>query len=700
MRSPAEPIGAVSPAAWLRLLSLLLLAVATAGVFAGVLGNGWIQLDDPMYVLQDSHVSRGLTLAGARWFLHEPHGGNWHPLTSYSHMLDVQLYGFEPAGHHATSLVLHVLNALLLALVLFRLTGAWWRSVLVAACFALHPLRVESVAWVAERKDVLSTFFFLLALDAYRRWVARPAPARYVLLLVAFVLGLMSKPMVVTLPFVLLLLDLWPLRRLAGLDGRPDATRRFARSLGARTAEKWPLFVLAAASALVTYGVQKKTGAVAPVDLGDLGTRACNALVSCWRYVGKTLWPVNLAVIYPIGHRPDAALTAAAAAGLLAVTLAALWQVPRRPYLAVGWLWYLGMLIPVIGLIQVGVQAYADRYTYIPVMGLVVAMVWGAGDLVAGRRSTRIPAAVAAGLALVALATATSRQVALWKDTRTLFAHTLAVTRDNGIAQSCFGTALAQSGQPRLALPHFQEALRLMPGYAVSRNNLGSVLTLLGRYEEAAAQFRASLRMQETAMIHANLGEALGKLGRSDEALAEYEAALRLDPDDRRALLESGAALAARGRLAESETRLRRLLELQPADDAVRKHLAGILARENRVDDALGQYREILRRSPADWVALEDAAWIRATHPDPGHRDGAEAVRLAERARDGGRTPPVVMYRTLAAAYAEAGRFPEAVRAGERAVALARSARDSSSVAGCEQQLARYRAGQPFHYAK
>jgi tetratricopeptide (TPR) repeat protein len=440
----------------------------------------------------------------------------------------------------------------------------------------------------------------------------------------------MSKPMLVTLPFVLVLLDVWPLGRLAGLPGPArsqagppgaatvapcTAPPARARPLAGLIGEKWSLFVLAAVSAVVTFIVQRKGGAVAPLELIPLGRRLANALISCWRYVGQTLWPRDLTVFYPYDQAISIVAIALAAAGLVAVTVAVLGLARKRPYLAVGWLWYLGMLIPVIGLVQVGGQAHADRYTYLPVIGLLVAVVWGYSDLVAGSRPARIAAGIAATIMLAGLALATTYQVALWKNTGTLFTHALAITRDNLVgsrmAHKHLGMALLQSGELRLAIPHLEESLGLAAGY---------------------------------------------------------------------------------------EDSLRHALESNPDDLETCRLLAATLAREDRVEDAVQAYGEILRRNPDDLDALNNVAWMRATHAEARHRDGAEAVRLAERARNLSPQPLGVLYSTLAAAYAEAGRFPEAVRACERAIELAQAAREGEEAKRYAGQLARYRSGRPFHF--
>ncbi|HVP15348.1 MAG TPA: hypothetical protein VMS88_07375 [Terriglobales bacterium] len=609
----------------MRGLTLAILALATFAAFAGVLRNGWVVFDDPQYVYANPHVNRGLTGAGLRWFLTEPHGGNWHPLTSFSHMLDVQVFGLDPAGHHAVSLALHLVNALLLALVLFRLTGAWWRSALVAGFFALHPLRVESVAWISERKDVLSGLFFLLTLDAYRRWAARPSASRYGLVIAWLALGLMSKPMLVTLPAVLVLVDLWPLGRLKqavprGSTSVPAAATpppAPARSLGGLIAEKWPLFSIAAASAVVTFLVQRRGGAVAPLDLIPLGRRLANAVVTCWLYIGQTLWPRDLAVFYPYGRSIHLAATLIAAAGLVAATVLAIRAFRTRPYLAVGWLWYLGMLVPVLGLVQVGGQSHADRYTYLPAIGIALALVWWIADRVRDRRALRV---TSAGLAVIALATlgiATARQVAIWRSTESLFDRVLVASRGNLVgvrmAHQNLGKALLEAGELRRAIPHLEASLGLAPG---------------------------------------------------------------------------------------TEDSLRRALAANPAGIETTRQLAILLARENRVGEAVAAYRAILARAPGDLDALDNIAWMRATSDDPRQRDGAEAVRLAERVRAESPEPVGAIYSTLAAAYAEAGRYGDAVRACERAIQLARAGGASEEIRAYERQLARYREGKPFHFGE
>jgi protein O-mannosyl-transferase len=693
------PSAAEPRALWPRLVhpvTLALLAAATVAAFLPVLRADWILFDDPEYVTAQSRVLRGLRLDNALWFLSHPHAANWHPLTSWSHMLDVQLFGTAPGWHHATSLLLHVLNAVLLVIVLSRLTGSWWRSLAVGALFALHPQRVESVAWISERKDVLSGLFFLLTIEAYRRWVDRPGRGRYTLLMLALALGLMSKPMLVTLPFVLVLLDLWPLGRWR--PGGAGRGRTRVASLVPRLVEKWPLFALAAGSAVITFLVQRQIGAVVRMGVISATRRLANAALSCWRYAGGTLWPHDLAVFYPYSPATNWAGAVVGALALVAVTAACVVQIRRRPWLATGWFWYLGMLVPVIGLVQVGSQAYADRYTYLPAIGLLIALVWLVGDLVPRSRPAHAVAAVALVAALGALSGATWCQAERWKDTKTLFTWTLTVTGDNPVAHQCLGCALLTEGKTPAAIAELNESLRLSPAYPDAHNNLGLALGMMGREEEALVHFRAALAATDKADIRHNIGSALDKLGRTDEAIAEYEVAVRRDPQRYLTRVLLAKDLASRGRVAEAEEQLRRALALNPVEIEPRRLMAVVLTVQGRVEEAIREYREILRRSPDDLDALNNVAWIRATHAEAAHRDGAEAVRLAERACAKSPQPEALLTSTLAAAYAEAGRFPEAVRAGERALALARAGGDAAVTARIAAQLADYRAGRPFHF--
>jgi protein O-mannosyl-transferase len=503
-----------------RLIGALLF-FSTLLVFLPTLRNGFVNYDDPSYVLQNQFVNHGFTQAGfVQAFTGTEGCLNWHPLTWCSHMLDCQLFGLVPAGHHATNTLVHALNACLLFWAIWRLGRRVWPAAVVAALFAWHPLHVESVAWVAERKDVLSMFFWLLTILAYVRYTERPGVARYGLLTVCFAAGLMSKPMVVTLPCVLLLLDFWPL-------GRLQKTTR-----GRLLLEKLPLFVMTAASSYVTFWAQRTGGAMAELQWQSVSHRAANAVVAYATYLRKFLWPDDLAVFYPSAESWPASLVVGSALVLAAVTLLAWMQRRRRPYLLVGWLWYVGTLVPVIGLVQVGSQAMADRYAYIPLTGILVMVVWGAADLLVRRPNLQKPAAWACAATLAICVLLTERQLGFWKDSETLGRQAIAVTKDNYVAYHTLGFALSDAGRHEEALEMFQQAIRLKPAYTEAHINLGYTLVQLGRLDDAIAKFREVVQNRPNLFDgHQNLGATLETKGLLEEAEREFGEALRLRPD-------------------------------------------------------------------------------------------------------------------------------------------------------------------------
>lgn len=489
--------------------------------------NGFVDLDDDYYVTNNPLVRSGVTAESVKWAFTTTATNNWHPLTWISHMLDCQLYGQNPIGHHLTSVLFHVANVLLLFLVLWKLTGAPWRSAVVAALFAIHPLHVESVAWVSERKDVLSTFFWMLTVLAYIAYVRRGGLARYALVVILYALGLMAKPMLVSLPIVLLILDDWPLNRTANLTN-PTSWARLV-------VEKVPLFILAAASCIVTYGIH---GAAPKLSrLGDvpLALRIDNALVSYAAYLGKMLWPAKLAALYPhpLGSLP---LWQVIGSGLLLVLIStvAFLARKRRPYVLMGWLWYVVTLIPVIGLVQTGEQAMADRYTYIPLTGIFVIIVWGVFDLLGdGIEFRRRLALITAGVALfAALIVGTRIQVGYWRDSISLFGHTLDITRNNYVAHLNLGVALDRAGDTEGAKHHIEETLRLQPKHPRALYDYGLILSKSGDPEGAIIFYRRALKVwPRYADAHYNLGLAYDGQGKLDAAAREYEAAIRIAPD-------------------------------------------------------------------------------------------------------------------------------------------------------------------------
>ena len=558
----ARPSAWAGPTVWVSLGLLAAVAVA----YWPVRGFGFVRFDDPLYVTENPYVLAGLTGRGLQWAFTSGHAANWHPVTWLSHMLDVALFGVDAGAHHAVSVLLHVATSALLFVVLLRMTGSAWPSLLVAALFALHPLHVESVAWIAERKDVLSALFWMLTLWAYDRYVRDPGPRRFAWVLLAFALGLMSKPMVVTLPFVLLLLDVWPLRRLS-----PWPTWASLRPL---LREKLPLFALSAASATITVLAQSRGGAVASSARLPLTERVGNAAISYVAYVQKTLWPDHLAAYYPYPRPTPSVLAAISALALLIATVSAVWIGRRRPYVLVGWLWYLGTLVPVIGIVQVGTQAMADRYAYLPLIGLFVVLAWALHDLVEANPSRRLPVLIAAGALVVACTAITRGQVRHWESSETLWTHALAVTRGNYAAHTYLGNALASAGNVDSAIAEYTEALRLNPDFPEAHNNLGPALASRGETDAAIAHFTAALRLRPNyADAHNNLGVALASRGRLEEAIAQYREVLRIDPEHAHAHGNLGLALYTLGRAAEAQRQLSLALQRNPSRQDVRAAL-------------------------------------------------------------------------------------------------------------------------------
>jgi tetratricopeptide (TPR) repeat protein len=589
------------------------LAVLTLLVYCPSFNYPFVNIDDPDYAFQNPHVQAGLTADGTRWAFTTFDCGNWHPLTWLSLQLDCEVYGgLKPGGFHLTNVLLHAANTLLLFLVLGRMTGLLWRSAVVAALFALHPLHVESVAWVAERKDVLSTLFWMLTLAAYVHYVRRPGVCRYLLVVMALGLGLMAKPMLVTLPFVLLLLDYWPLRRVAGSSPhKPDAPARdAANSSPARRAcrpgslllEKLPLLALVAASCGVTFLAQSRAEAVAPLEAFPLAVRVGNALLAYVTYLGKMLWPAHLAVYYPHSGA-DVSVVGALGAGVLLVVITALVLGPgrRRPYLAVGWLWYVGTLVPVIGLVQVGGQALADRYTYVPLIGIFLLLTWGAADLAAAWRVPR-PYLIAAAAAVLSACVALSWvQVGYWKSSLDLWAHAAAVTEDSGLAHLNLGACYYERHMLTDAKREFERAAALGPGRAGPHAKLGTVLADLDLWEQAAAEYRRAVELEpEIAWLHFNLGRALVELGRPEEALPEFHKASDLDPESASSHHNLGSALRDLGRLEEAEAEYRRAIELDPVSALSHHNLGSVFAEMGRFEEALVAYRRAIEFDPRD----------------------------------------------------------------------------------------------------
>jgi protein O-mannosyl-transferase len=559
------------------LWACLLLAGLTLIVYGRVWTHEFIDMDDYDYIVRNPAVAAGLTWRGVAWAFTTGHAANWHPVTWLSHMLDVELFGLRPGAHHLGNVVLHVASTLLLFGVLRRMTGKLERSACVAALFALHPLHVESVAWASERKDVLSTLFWMLTLWAYLAYVRRPGLGRYATTIALFALGLMAKPMVVTLPFVLLLLDFWPLGR-AGTSDRPLLDPAKVRGL---VTEKIPFLALAVVSSAITVVVQHREGAVGDLETFPVGRRIVNALVSYGTYLVETFWPTRLAAIYPYPSSVAVGWALGSLVVLVAVTAMVLYGARRYRYLPVGWFWYLGTLVPVIGLVQVGIQSMtADRYSYVPLIGVFILLAWGLPDLLARWPHRRIALPVAAGLAVGVCALLTALQVPHWKDRHAVWSRAVAATTDNHLARNNLGNVLVETGRPREAVAHYVEALRIKPGYADAHNNLGLALFRLGQVDEAIAHYTEAIRLKPAHVdAHVNLALAFASQGRADDAIREWHEVVRLAPGEAKFHYALGTQLEKAGRSQDAARELEAAVRLDPGSGRARRALEELRSR-------------------------------------------------------------------------------------------------------------------------
>jgi len=694
------------------------LAAITWLVFGQTLGHQFVTYDDPQYVYENAKVAAGLSLEGVSWAFTHTVAGNWHPLTTVSHMFDCQLYGLKPAGHHFTNVLLHTMAVILLFLVLRQMTGTLWRSAFVAALFAIHPLHVESVAWISERKDVLSAVFFMLTLGAYMRYVRKPSVTSYLLILLLFALGLMSKPMLVTVPFVLLLLDYWPLGRIRGPFFAKTTAREAASSsrwsmVGRLVAEKIPLFVLCALSSVVTLLAQLYNSGAS--EQLPFAWRLNNAAVSYVVYIWQMFWPTRLAPFYP---HPNDQLplwqVLLAIAFLVTVSLLAIHWRKERPYIFTGWFWYVGMLVPVIGLVQAGEQARADRYTYLPQIGLYVLIVWGVTDLIIAivtrafslqsvttggrpaargsrglradgplpfaelRRDSQGPGyklfcAAIAGVIIITLSWRAFVQTSYWENSETLWNHALAVTTDNDTAHNNLGYLFLQRGELDGAISHFEMALEIRSRNAAAHYNFGG------------------------ALVENNLANALARRGLPSEAVGHYENAVKLRPDYGDPYLNLGIVLFQQGRVDDAIAQWQKALATQPNDAGFHTGLGNAFLKGELPKEAIAEYEHAARISTQDPVPRNNLAWLLATSSDASIRDGNRAIQFAKQAVQLSRGKDPNYLRTLAAAFAESGRFAEAKETARQALQAAEMASNSTLATALHDEIALYELGLPYH---
>ena len=678
------------------------MAFITVLVYLPVCFHDFIYFDDPTYVSDNPIVQGGLSWAGLKWAFVGWHAGNWHPLTWLSHQLDCQLFGLNVGAHHFINALFHAANAVLLFRLWLRLTNALWPAAFVAALFAWHPLHVESVAWISERKDVLSTFFGLLSLLAYVRYTKARLPLgnspgifqkNFLLALIFFALSLLAKPMLVTLPFLLLLLDCWPLNRPTRLKDR--------------IFEKWPFFLLTVISCVLTFLAQRGQ-AVLSLQQVSFGLRLENALVAYFSYLVKTFWPVDLGVFYPLPAHASAVIVVLALVILSAISLLA-WRL-REPSgcLLTGWLWFLGMLVPVIGIVQVGDQSMADRYTYLPAVGVFVAVAFGFSEVSAWLKLSKVFSGVAAGLILAACVAVTEHQLTFWRDTETLFTHTLAVTGDNGPAHMMLGIAYERQGQLDDALKQYREALRFAPALIIrvdggeKRPLAAQLELLLGQAAEknndpdtALTHYRNALRLDvDLVEAHNNLGNLLDGFGRSDEALSHYQAAVQLRPELPLVHENLGTQLVKLGRFPDALREYEAAAQLEPGDSHPYYLMGKAYLRHGEVTEAVAKFQEALRRHPDDFQALTYLARIFAASEDSQIRNGTRAVTFAEQANSLTQSTQPFVLGTLAMSYAEAGRFRDAQQTIHTALQVAAAA--GQDLSELQAQSRRYESNQTW----
>jgi tetratricopeptide (TPR) repeat protein len=670
------------------------LVVTTLIAYEPMRHNEFINYDDTLYITKNPNVNEGITRESVIWAFTKQYAANWHPLTWLSHTLDCQIFGLSPFWHHLVSLIFHTTNALLLFWILTNITGTTWASAFVAAVFALHPIQVESVAWAAERKTVLGGLFWLLTILAYIWYTKRPSTGRYIVVFLVYGLCIMTKPVVVTLPLALLLLDYWPLERLNWVSRPAGKTVPAGRLL----IEKVPLLVLSAVLVVATLIAQRSEGVVVLLENFPLDYRISNMFISYINYIGKMIWPSRLAVLYPFLHANIIKSTAVVCTLLFVlISVLSIYIGRRRKYAAFGWLWYVGTLVPMAGLVQVGSQAMADRYMYISMLGLLIIAAWAVKELVGNRPRWRIVAAVSAGVVLSSAIIITRMQVKHWQNSITLFEHTLKITENNPIAENNYGCALFDEGRVTEAIQHLSNAVRISPTCFDARKNLGKVLLRQGKLNEAIACFNELVkRRKESAEVYYNLAVASGMQGKYDDAIKYYAKTLDMDPKYPDAHGRMGTALLAAGRTKEAIAQLNEAVRINPDQVEAYINLGKAYSQLGKYEPAIQNWLRAVQLDANNVNTLNNLAWLLATADNISVQAANKAIEFAQRACElKGYNEPELLD-TLGAAYAAGGRFNDAVTTARQAVDVAK-ARGREDLAGeIENRIKLYQSGQRY----
>lgn len=690
----------------LDILVCLFLVIAILVVYWQVRNHTFVNFDDGSYILNNPHIRDGLNLEGIAWAFSFPGFDYWHPLTWLSHMLDCHLYGLKAGMHHQISVILHILNSMLLFLVFKKMTGAIWRSALVAGLFAIHPMNVESVAWLAERKNILSTFFWLLTMLTYIYYSKGPSVPRYLVILFVYTLGLMSKPMLVTLPFVLLLLDYWPLCRinLAHSGSNNQKTPKsnntdFQRSLTLHLVlEKIPLIILSVVAIFLSSLAVQRLGIVISTASVPMKLRIKNALVSYVSYIIKMIWPHNLAVYYPYPQTLPLWQVSGAVLMLICISFLVFREIKSKPYLAVGWLWYIGTLLPVIGLVQAGLwPAIADRFAYVPFIGLFFIITWGVPDLVVQWHYKEIKLAAIAAAVFAILSAITYLQVGYWRNSITLFKHALDITYNNHIAHHKLGEALQLQNKTVAAAKHYSEALRIKPDFFETHLNLGIILRDEGKLNESIDYFSKALRLKSDRVEpYFELGITLEKQGNFDAAIRNYLEALRIKPDYAKAHNNLGIILASEKKDKEAIFHLYEAIRIDSNYSDAYYNLGIIYADQRNIEKAILNYEKALYLNPNMVQVLYNLSWILSSCEDERFRNGEEAVKLAERLCNLARYNQPLALDALAAAYAEMGSFDQAVTLEKKALELALKQGHNELLLALKKRLQLYQKRLPY----